>query len=63
MDRIKYIYWQEEDKWLGYLTEFPDYKTQGESFKDLKEHLEDLYKDLTSGHIPSVRRLAELEVS
>jgi len=36
--------------------------TQGESFEDLKESLVDLYYDLTSGEIPSVRRVAELSV-
>lgn len=34
--------------WLGYFEEFPDYMTQGESLDDLKEHLLDLYRDLTS---------------
>ena len=43
--------------------EFPDYLTQGESLADLEEHLRDLHKDLTSGVIPSVRRVAELQVS
>ena len=37
--------------------------TQGEDLEDLKNHLRDLYRDLTSGQIPSVRRVAELEVS
>ncbi|MEE9171034.1 MAG: type II toxin-antitoxin system HicB family antitoxin [bacterium] len=48
--------------WLGYLEEFPDYMTQGESLEDLKDHLIDLYKDLISGDVPYVRRVAELEV-
>ena len=56
-------YWQDGDAWLGYLDEFPDYLTQGESLEDLKAHLVDLYRDLTSGEIPSVRRRAELEVA
>ncbi|MBI3895720.1 MAG: type II toxin-antitoxin system HicB family antitoxin [Acidobacteria bacterium] len=59
---IRYIYWQEDDMLLGYLEEFPDYWTQGESLEDLQEHLKDLYNDLTSGEIPNVRRIAELEV-
>ena len=59
---IRYVYWQEEDMWLGYLEEFPDYRTQGSSSEDLEEHLKDLYNDLTSGVIPNVRRIAELEV-
>ncbi len=48
--------------WLGYLEEFPDYLTQGESRAELEEHLRDLYKDLTSGEIPGVRKVAELSV-
>lgn len=63
MIKQKYVYWQAEDAWLGYLEEFPDYWTQGESEEDLKEHLIDLYKDLTSGAIPHVRKLAELEIA
>ena len=60
--KIRYVYWQEENMLLGYLEEFPDYWTQGESLVDLQEHLKDLYDDLTSGAIPNVRRSAELEV-
>ena len=48
--------------WLGYLEEFPDYMTQGNSIKDLEDHLRDLHQDLTTGAIPCVRRLAELQV-
>lgn len=60
MESIKYIYWQEQGKWLGYLQDYPDYWTQGESLEDLQAHLRDLYRDLTSGEIPGGRRLAEL---
>jgi len=60
---IRYIHWQDGDMWLGYLEVYPDYMTQGRSLKDLEEHLRDLHKDLTSGAIPCVRKLAELEVS
>jgi predicted RNase H-like HicB family nuclease len=45
MDRKKYVYWQEEDMWLGYLEEYPDYKTQGESLEELKENLKDIYHE------------------
>jgi hypothetical protein len=37
--------------------------TQGETLTELKEHLKDLYKELTSGAIPCVRKVAELEVA
>ncbi len=63
MTSLKYVFWKEDEAWLGYLVEFPDYWTQGESEVDLKEHLVDLYKDLTSGAIPSIRKVAELSVA
>jgi hypothetical protein len=59
----RFVYWQDGQFWLGYLEEFPDYPTQGESLEDLKEHLRDLYRDLTSGAIPAVRHVSELEVA
>jgi predicted RNase H-like HicB family nuclease len=63
MDPSRFVYWQDGAFWLGYLEEFPDYVTQGESFDDLKAHLRDLYEDLTSGQIPAVRRAARLDVA
>jgi hypothetical protein len=45
----QFVYWQDGQFWLGYLEEYPDYLTQGESLEDLKEHLRDIYRDLTSG--------------
>jgi predicted RNase H-like HicB family nuclease len=63
MERKKYIYWQEDDMWIGYLEEFPDYWTQGETVEELEENLRDIYKELTSGNIPCVRRVGELEVA
>lgn len=63
MVRKKYVYWQDGDMWIGYLEEYPDYKTQGESLEELKENLKDIYQELTSGTIPCVRKVAELEVA
>ena len=59
----KYVYWQDDDMWLGYLEEYPDYWTQGETEAELKENLLDIYQELTGGKIPNVRKVAELEVS
>ncbi len=59
---IKFVYWQDGDMWLGYLEEYPDYMTQGVTLDELKENLKDLFKDLSSGAIPCVRKVAELEV-
>ncbi len=60
---LKYTYWKDEDMWLGYLDEYPDYMTQGETMDELKENLTDIYKELTCGHIPAVRHHAELMVA
>lgn len=57
---VKYVFWQEDDAWLGYLQDYPDYWTQGESFDDLIDHLKDLYLDLSGGKIPGVRRVGAL---
>ena len=63
MKRIKFIYWQDNDWWLGYLEEYPDYLTQGRTFDELKENLKDLYNDLESGEIPYIKKVAELEIA
>lgn len=60
MSGIRYVYWQDGGFWLGYLEDFPDYMTQGESLDELKENLRDLLADLAGGQIPGVRRVAEL---
>jgi len=38
------------------LEEFPEYMTQGETLAELEDNLRDLYRDLTSGEIPGIRR-------
>jgi len=44
----KYVYWKNDDMWIGYLEEYPDYMTQGENLDELKDNLKDIYKDLSS---------------
>ena len=63
MRSIRYVFWQDGDMWLGYLEDYPDYMTQGETTEELQENLKDLYDDLTGGHIPGVRRVAELQIA
>ena len=63
MQKVNFVYWEEEGAWLGYLQEYPDYWTQGETLEDLEEHLRDLYKDFVSGEIPGIRKVRELVVA
>ena len=51
MHTVKYVCWEEEQAWLGYFQDFPDHWTQGDTLDDLKEHLRDLYADLTGGQL------------
>lgn len=63
MQTVKIVVWEEDGAWLGYLQDYPDYWTQGETLDDLKEHLKDLYHDVGSGTIPGIRRVEDLVVS
>lgn len=53
MQGLRFVYWQNGDDWLGYLEEYPDYLSQGTSLSELKEHLRDIWTDITAGHIPA----------
>jgi predicted RNase H-like HicB family nuclease len=60
MSQVKYVYWQDDDMWLGYLEDYPDYMSQGETLDELQDNLRDILLELTSGNIPAVRRVAKL---
>ena len=60
MQTTKIVFWEDKGAWLGYLQDYPDYWTQGESLDDLKVHLKDLHADITSGEIPGIRKVEEL---
>lgn len=62
MEKRKFVYYQDDDMWIGWLEEYPDYKTQGDSLDELMENLKDILEELESGSIPQVRRVGELTV-
>ena len=45
MRKIRYVFWQEERFYLGYLEEYPDYRTQGETLEELCDNLKDIYEN------------------
>jgi hypothetical protein len=63
MQTEKFVHWQQDGFYLGYFVDYPDYWTQGKTFDDLKEHLVELYHDLTSGQVAGIRKVDELAVS
>ena len=62
METIKFVYYQEDSLWVGWLEEFPDYHTQGKTFDELKNNLKEIYDDVTGGEIPHIRKRGELVV-
>jgi predicted RNase H-like HicB family nuclease len=62
MQTLKFVHWQEGEFFLGYLIDYPDYWTQGESLEDLKENLKDIYADIHSGELQGIRRVDELVI-
>jgi predicted RNase H-like HicB family nuclease len=39
IEKKRFVYYQEDDMWIGWLEEFPDYRTQGETLEELEETL------------------------
>ena len=62
MQTVKFVYWEEDGTWIGYLQDYPDYWTQGETLDDLREHLRDIYDDVTNGELSGIRKVDELVV-
>jgi predicted RNase H-like HicB family nuclease len=63
MSTVKIVYWEDDGCWIGYLQDYPDYRTQGQTLDDLREHLKDLYHDLVGGMVPGARKIEDLVVS
>jgi len=62
MEKLKFVYYNEGEMWVGWLEEYPDYRSQGKTLDELKENLNDIYRDINTGKIPHVRRYGELVV-
>ncbi len=62
VEKANFVYYQEDDLWIGWLEEYPDYHTQGKTLDELKQNLKDIYDDLSAGKIPNARRRGELVV-
>ena len=63
METKKFIYYEDDGMFVGWLEEYPDYRTQGQTMDELRENLLELHKDVTSGEIPCVRKVGELSIA
>ena len=62
MEKLRFVYYQEDHVWVGWLEDYPDYRSQGETLEELQENLKDIYAKLSSGKIPHIRKIGELAV-
>ena len=62
MNTVRMIYWKEDDFWLGYVEEYPDYQTQGLTIDELKENVIDLYDDINAGLVPNPKKAQVMEI-
>jgi hypothetical protein len=60
---LGYTYWKDDGWFVGYLDEYPDYTTQGETIEEFEKMLFSLYKDITSSEFSFVRRHGKLRVA
>ena len=61
MNSVRFTDWHNGVMWIGYLEEFPEYRTQGLDLDELHENLRDLCAEITSGAILGIRRIVELQ--
>ena len=63
VNTVQYTFWQDEEFFIGYLNDYPDYETQGYSKDELMQNLKSLLKDIESKKIPFIRKVEELALA
>jgi predicted RNase H-like HicB family nuclease len=54
MQTLKFTFWKDEDYFIGFLNDYPDYMTQGITKEELIENLRELLRDINSNEIPYI---------
>ena len=57
---MRFVYYEEDGYYVGFLEEYPDYRSQAKTIEKLKSNLAEIYNELTSGEIPHVYHVSEL---
>ena len=61
MENLTYTFWKAADgKYLGYLQNYPDYMTEGDTQEELVENLRDIASDIFGGLVPAVHQTGQL---
>ena len=61
--KLKYIYEMDGKFYVGHLSDYPEYSTQGDSLKDFEENLLDIYQMIKNGELKIRAKFGVLEVS
>jgi len=62
MDTKKFVYYEDGGMFIGWLDEYPDYWTQGETLDELVENLKDIYSHLSDISKPRIWKVGELQL-
>ena len=60
MKTIRYTFWQDDEFFIGYLNDYPNYETQGYSKDELIENLKDLLQEFESGKVQFIKKVEEM---
>jgi hypothetical protein len=60
---LGYTYWKDDGWYVGYLDEYPDYTTQGETVEEFETMLRSLYDDIKSFDFSFVRQHGTLKIA
>ena len=63
MRTVKYTFWRDDEFYLGFLNDYPDYETQAYSKEELLNNLKSLLEDIESEEIPYIRKVEELAIA
>ncbi len=63
MRTTQITYWKDGEFFIGYLNDYPDYRTQGFSKEELVANLRELLQDIETGQIPYIRKVEEMVVA
>jgi hypothetical protein len=60
---VSYNYWKDDDFYLGYLCEYPQYPTQGENIEDLENGLREIYGWIKDGTLKIKEKKGVLKIA
>lgn len=63
MKSVEYTFWQDDEFFIGYLNNYPEYQTHGYSKEELLENLRDLLKDFESGEVLFIKKVEEMVIA